>query len=78
MYDDPDFLTAELLLLIMGGGQQSRLFQEIREKRGLAYVIYAGVVWNMEAGFFKGFVGTTFDKAGESISLTRKEWNKIR
>lgn len=78
MYDDPDFIEASLLLHIMGGGQQSRLFQEIREKRGLAYAIAAGIIWNQEAGYFKGFLGTTFDKTGESIQLTQQEWKRLK
>jgi len=40
-YGHPDFYTAQILSSIIGGGMSSRLFQEVREKRGLCYSIYA-------------------------------------
>lgn len=40
-YSSPDFHTAQILASILGGGMSSRLFQEVREKRGLCYSIYA-------------------------------------
>ncbi len=43
-HDHPDFYAAQVLSNIMGGGMSSRLFQEVREKRGLAYSVYS-FVW---------------------------------
>jgi predicted Zn-dependent peptidase len=40
-YSSPDFHTAQILASILGGGMSSRLFQEVRERRGLCYSIYA-------------------------------------
>jgi predicted Zn-dependent peptidase len=40
-YASPDFYTAQLLSGVLGGGMSSRLFQEVREKRGLCYAIYS-------------------------------------
>jgi predicted Zn-dependent peptidase len=40
-YSSPDFHTAQVLASILGGGMSSRLFQEVREKRGLCYSVYA-------------------------------------
>ena len=40
-YDDPDFYTSQVFSMVLGGGMSSRLFQEVREKRGLCYSIYA-------------------------------------
>jgi zinc protease len=78
MYDDPDFIKASLFMHIMGTEQAGRLFNEIREKRGLAYAVGAGPVWKQEAGYFAGMVGTTKDKAAESIKLLRSEWAKVK
>ena len=51
-YGDDDYITAQIASSILGGGMSSRLFQEIREKRGLCYSIYA-FHWGFEdAGIF--------------------------
>ena len=39
-YDDPDYYTAQVYSMLLGGGMSSRLFQEVREKRGLCYSIF--------------------------------------
>src|SRR3546814_1159988 len=40
-YEDPDFYPLQVLSTLYGGGMSSRLFQEVREKRGLVYSIYS-------------------------------------
>lgn len=40
-FDDPDYYTSQIMSMIFGGGMSSRLFQEVREKRGLVYSIYS-------------------------------------
>ncbi|MGB1539857.1 MAG: M16 family metallopeptidase, partial [Rickettsiales bacterium] len=39
-YNDPDYYIAQMVTTVLGGGMSSRLFQEVREKRGLAYSVY--------------------------------------
>lgn len=51
-YLEPDFVTAQLLAAVLGGGASSRLFQEAREKRGLCYSIYAFTSGFADAGLF--------------------------
>jgi predicted Zn-dependent peptidase len=51
-YLEPDFIVAQMLAGILGGGASSRLFQEAREKRGLCYAIYAFASGFSDAGLF--------------------------
>ena len=76
-YLDPNYYTAQILALILGGGMSSRLFQEVRENRGLAYSIYAFNYTNSNSGLFGIYAGTTPEKTNELISATRDEINKI-
>lgn len=56
-YEDPDYYPASILSTLLGGGMSSRLFQEIREKRGLVYSIYSfGSSYN-DGGMFGIFAG---------------------
>lgn len=77
-YDDPDFIKAALLLHIMGHQPSSRLYKEIREKRGLAYVVAASNVWRQSTGYIMGMVGTTKDKTKISTELVREQWQKLK
>ncbi len=77
-YDDPDFIKAALLMHIMGEEQSSRLFQEIREKRGLAYVVSASAIWRQDAGYIGGMVGSPKAKAAQSIELLKQEWARLK
>ena len=55
---DPDFYTASVLSTLLGGGMSSRLFQEVREKRGLVYSIYSFVSSYSDGGLFGIYAGT--------------------
>ena len=55
---DPDYWAAQVLATLLGGGMSSRLFQEIREKRGLAYSISAHASSYMDGGIFDVYTGT--------------------
>jgi predicted Zn-dependent peptidase len=57
----------------LGGGMSSRLFQEIREKRGLAYSVYSYHAMFTETGTFSVYAGTTPTKAHEVLSIIRAE-----
>lgn len=62
---------------ILGGGMSSRLFQEIREKRGLAYSVYSYHSAYAETGSFAVYAGTAPDNAEEVIELIQKEVSSV-
>ncbi|GCC49586.1 hypothetical protein chiPu_0033971, partial [Chiloscyllium punctatum] len=65
---DPDFMAAYVVNHILGGGGlSSRLYKEVREKRGLAYSIYEALLWMDHSALFLGNTGTRADRAGETI-----------
>jgi zinc protease len=75
---DPDFLTAFVLnQLIGGGGFASRLMEEVREKRGLAYSVYSYLQPMRNASIFSGGVATRNDAVQTSIDLIRQELQKV-
>jgi len=76
-YLDKQNYTAQILAMILGGGMSSRLFQEVRENRGLAYSIYAFNYTHRDSGIFGIYAGTTPDKANELIAATKQEIEKI-
>lgn len=57
-YTSPDIWKAKLLAAILGGGMTSRLFQEIREKRGLVYTIHASASAETDTGSWYIYAGT--------------------
>jgi predicted Zn-dependent peptidase len=61
----------------MGGGMSSRLFQEVREKRGLAYTIYSFLSPYKDAGALEVYAGTDKESLGELIEVTMKEIKKL-
>ncbi len=58
---------------VLGGGMSSRLFQEIREKRGLAYSVYSYASQYADAGLFGVYAGCAPGKVEEVLDLARKE-----
>ena len=64
-------------VVILGGGMASRLFQEVREKRGLAYSVYSYLAPMHHAGLFIGGVSTRNDRAAETLSIILREVNRI-
>jgi zinc protease len=76
--DDPDFIPAYVLNHILGGGSfESRLFKEVREKRGLSYSVYSSLVAFKHAGLFMGAVQTKNDRAYESLDIIKGEIARI-
>ena len=76
-YEDPDFYVAAVLSTLFGGGMSSRLFQEIREKRGLVYSIYSFVPSYSDSGLFGIYAGTGEEETQELIPLVCDEIKKI-
>jgi predicted Zn-dependent peptidase len=72
-----DYYAAVLLAVIMGGGMSSRLFQEVREKRGLAYSVYASHSAYDDAGQFEIYAGTGPEQTAELTTVLCDEINKI-
>jgi predicted Zn-dependent peptidase len=70
---DPDRFAFGVLNSALGGGMSSRLFQEIREKRGLAYAVYSYHATYAETGSFTVYAGTTPRRAEEVVGLIRRE-----
>jgi zinc protease len=71
---DPDFMAAYIVNQILGGGTfSSRLYQEVREKRGLAYSVNDGLVLLDHAALFLGGTATRADRSGETVDLVEKE-----
>jgi zinc protease len=75
---DPDFIAAYIVNHILGGGSfSSRLYSEVREKRGLAYSVYSSLVWLDHAAMFMGGTGTRAERAGETITLIEEEIKRL-
>ena len=77
-YDDPDYYPVLLLSTLLGGGMSSRLFQEIREKRGLVYSIYSFSAPFMDGGLFGIYAGTGEAEAEELMPVTLEELRKVQ
>ena len=71
--NDPDFHVAQLHAMVLGGGMSSRLFQEVREKRGLCYSIYAFTSNFQDTGFTGIYAGTGEKEAGELSAVIAGE-----
>jgi zinc protease len=75
---DPDFMAAYIVNHILGGGSfSSRLYQEVREKRGLAYSVYDSLVWLNHSSVFLGGTATRADRTGETLELIQKEIRRL-
>lgn len=75
---DPDFMAGYVVNHILGGGGlSSRLYKEVREKRGLAYSVYESLLWMDHSALFVGNTGTRADRAGETLDAIEKEIRRI-
>ena len=75
---DPEFIPAFVLNQILGGGDfASKLMQEVREKRGLAYSVYTYLDPDQHASIFSGGVATRNDAMGQSLDVIRDELKKM-
>lgn len=70
---DPRYYAMQLYAGILGGGMSSRLFQEVREKRGLAYSVYASGSSYSDVGMMNMYAATAPDKAAELLSTLQSE-----
>jgi zinc protease len=75
---DPDFFAAYIVNHILGGGSMSsRLYQEVREKRGLAYSIRSSLYWLEHAAVLNGGTATRADRAGETLAIIEQEMRRM-
>jgi len=72
--NDPDYIPAFVVNHILGGGSfSSRLYNEVRDKRGLAYTVSDSLVWLDHTAVLLGGTATRADRAGETIDLIQSE-----
>lgn len=69
--DDPDRYALSVCNQVLGGGLSSRLFQEVREERGLAYSVFSSITTYSDAGSLVAYAGTSPDLAAEVVDLLR-------
>ena len=67
-----------VLNTVLGGSMSSRLFQNVREKRGLVYSISSGVASYSDAGILTVYAGTSLDSVDEVIRLTLAEFRRLK
>ncbi|MGE5267329.1 MAG: M16 family metallopeptidase [Deltaproteobacteria bacterium] len=76
-YRDPAFFAAQVLSGLLGGGMSSRLFQEVRERRGLCYAIYS-TAWGLkDSGLFAVHAATGAGMVGELIDVVSDEIDRM-
>jgi len=75
---DPKLYAMILLNNAMGGGMSSRLFQEIREKRGLAYSVYSYHTSYADSGLFTVYAGTAPKQTKDVLDLTLEQLEQLR
>jgi zinc protease len=75
---DPEFYAAYVANHIFGGGGfSSRLYDEVREKRGLAYSVYSYLHPMEHSATIQGGVATANARVGESLAVIREEWARM-
>jgi predicted Zn-dependent peptidase len=75
---DPRRYACSLLNTVLGGNMSSRLFQEVRERRGLAYSVYSFVSSHVDTGMFGFYMGVDPKRALESTGIVLNEIDRIK
>jgi predicted Zn-dependent peptidase len=75
--DSDEIYPLSILNSVLGGAMSSRLFQSIREERGLAYTVYSYPASYSDSGIFAVYAGTSIEYAPEVLKLIRQEVEKI-
>jgi len=76
--NSPDRYSLMILNAILGGGMSSRLFEEIREKRGLAYSVYSYVSSFADAGSMAIYAGSERERSCEAVKIILEEMARLR
>jgi predicted Zn-dependent peptidase len=74
---DPRRFALQMGQVVLGGGMSSRLFNEIREKRGLAYYVKADLDMNSDCGYLSVRAGVKLEKLGEAMAVVKSEMLKL-
>ena len=75
--DDPDRFALAIVDQVLGGGMSSRLFQEVREKRGLAYSVFSYRSAFQETGALAVYCGTAPERVDEVLEVVRGELDRL-
>jgi len=75
---DPRRFACSLMNTILGGNMSSRLFQEVREKRGLAYSVYSFIMSHVDSGMFGVYTGVHPDNVGQTIGLIQDSLEQMK
>lgn len=76
--NDPDFMAAYIVNHILGGGSfSSRLYKEVREKRGLAYGVSDSLVWFRNAAVVLGGTATRADRTADALAIIENETKRM-
>jgi predicted Zn-dependent peptidase len=76
--DDPDRYAFSVLNQVLGGGMSSRLFQEVREQRGLAYSVYSYRSAYEETGAFGIYAGTARERVDDLLDVLDAQLGRIQ
>ena len=77
-YSNPDYFQAWGGVGVLSGGMSSRLFTEVREKRGLCYTVYASYHTLKDRGAVLCYAGTTAERAQETLDVTLGELKRLK
>ncbi|MFN3657656.1 MAG: M16 family metallopeptidase [Pseudolabrys sp.] len=76
--NDPDFMAAYIVNHVLGGGSfSSRLYREVREKRGLAYGVSDSLVWFKNAAVVLGGTATRADRTADAVAIIESETRRM-
>ena len=75
---DPDYYSARAAVSVLSGGMSSRLFTEVREKRGLCYSVYAFHETFKSQGTMLAYAGTRAERAQETLDVTLAELKRLK
>ncbi len=76
-YSHPDYFQSRAAVGVLSDGMSSRLFEEVREKRGLVYTVYASVHSLKDRGAIFSYAGTTTERAQETLDVLSAELRKL-
>ena len=71
--DDQDFYALQIFSTLLGGGMSSRLFQEVRERRGLAYSVFTFTSAYIDGGSFGVYVGASNDQLKDLVNVLAEQ-----
>ena len=76
--DHPDHYPLSILSAILGGGMSSRLFHEVREKRGLAYYVRSSIEYYQDCGSLVSVSGVDPKRVDEAVKVIIEEYRKVQ